>query len=113
VLAAQITVRAVSGIMQGTVRRSGGDLPLDLEDELVDLVLRYLIDWSLTPGRSLYEVCPANCGDDDDHHGSSLNPGRADQAAAGRARAARSRGAIESYHMAWNQRQPVHQGLIS
>jgi AcrR family transcriptional regulator len=43
VLAAQITVRAVSGIMQGTVRRSGGDLPLDLEDELVDLVLRYLL----------------------------------------------------------------------
>lgn len=43
VLAAQITVRAVSGIMQGTVRRSGGDLPLDLEDELVNLVLRYLL----------------------------------------------------------------------
>lgn len=44
VLAAQITVRAVSGIMQATVRRSGGDLPLDLEDEIIELVLRYLLD---------------------------------------------------------------------
>jgi hypothetical protein len=43
VLAAQIVVRAVSGIMQATLRRSGGDLPLALEDELVDLVLRYLL----------------------------------------------------------------------
>jgi AcrR family transcriptional regulator len=44
VLAAQITVRAISGIMQATVRRSGGDLPLDLENEMIDLVLRYLLD---------------------------------------------------------------------
>lgn len=44
VLAAQIMVRAVSGIMQATVRRSGGELPLDLEREIVDLVLRYLLD---------------------------------------------------------------------
>lgn len=44
VLAAQITVRAVSGIMQGTLRRSDGELPRDLEREIVDLVLRYLLD---------------------------------------------------------------------
>jgi AcrR family transcriptional regulator len=44
VLAAQLVVRAVSGIIQGTLRRSGGgDLPHDLEDELVELVLRYLL----------------------------------------------------------------------
>lgn len=49
VLAAQITVRAVSGIMQGTLRRSDGELPRDLEGEIVDLVLRYLLD---DPGRT-------------------------------------------------------------
>jgi AcrR family transcriptional regulator len=43
VLAAQITVRAVSGIMQATVRRSDGNLPLDLEDEIIELVSRYLL----------------------------------------------------------------------
>jgi AcrR family transcriptional regulator len=43
VLAAQVSVRAVSGIIQETLRRSGSDLPLGLEDELVDLVLRYLL----------------------------------------------------------------------
>jgi AcrR family transcriptional regulator len=43
VLAAQLVVRAVSGIMQATVRRSGTDLPHELEDELSDLVLRYLL----------------------------------------------------------------------
>lgn len=45
VLAAQISVRAVSGIIQETLRRSGGsgELPQGLEDELVDLVLRYLL----------------------------------------------------------------------
>ena len=43
VLAAQIVVRAVSGIIQSTLRRNAGDLPLALEDELVDLVLRYLL----------------------------------------------------------------------
>lgn len=43
VLAAQLVVRAVSGIIQITLRRSGGELPPDLEDELVDLVLRYLL----------------------------------------------------------------------
>lgn len=51
VLAAQIVVRAVSGIIQATLRRSGGgDLPLDLEDELVDLVLRYLLRDPERPG---------------------------------------------------------------
>jgi AcrR family transcriptional regulator len=44
VLAAQISVRAVSGVIQDTLRRTdSGDLPHDLEDELVELILRYLL----------------------------------------------------------------------